>query len=444
MVNDDLGLLGGDPEGPDRHARSGDNQGWRDQHRALPQRHDVVGEVPRRGRSRTESRKATERRTAARRRRRTGSVVAVVLVLVLAGGVYFGGRSLLGGLGFGDSGPSDFTGSGVSDVVVQVKDGDSTREIGATLVADGVVASASLFTSAAASNPAIATIQPGYYQLRTRLPAGDAVTRLVSKQARVGDLVLPEGLQLADVKGKTGKVTDGILTRIQKASCVELNGKQRCTSRKDLQTAAATADLASLGVPSWALKSVSAVKEKDRRLEGLIRPGSYDLKPGAPATVQLTQLLTSSAGGFAKLGLPDLTVAGLNPYQVLVVASLVQREALPADFSKVARVVYNRLAVKQKLEFDSTVNYPLDVQAVATTPGDRADVTPWNTYATAGLPQTPIASPSDGALTAAEKPAAGRWLYFVTVDTKGTTVFSDTFPEHEKAIQRAQANGVFG
>lgn len=443
-MNDDLGLLGGDPERPHRHQRSGDRQGWRDEHRALPQRHDVASEVPRRGRSRAEAHKATERRTAARRRRRSGSVLAVVLVLVLAGGVYFGGRALLGGLGFGDSGPSDFTGLGESDVVVQVADGDSTREIGATLVAEGVVASASLFTSAAASNPAIATIQPGYYQLRTRLPAADAVTRLVSKQARVGALVLPEGLQLADVKGKSGTVTDGILTRIHKASCVQLNGTQRCTSAKDLQAVAAKGNLTALGVPSWATKSVAAVKEKDRRLEGLIRPGSYDVKPGAPATAQLTQLLTASATQFAKLGLPDLSVAGLNPYQILVTASLVQREALPDDFSKVARVVYNRLAVKQKLEFDSTVNYPLDVQAVATTPGDRAKVTPWNTYASAGLPETPVASPSDGALTAAEKPAAGTWLYFVTVDTKGTTVFSNTFGEHEKAIKRAQANGVFG
>lgn len=443
-MNDDLGLLGGDPDRPQRHHHSGDSQGWRDEHRALPQRHDVVSEVPGRGRSRAEARKATERRVAARRRRRTGSILAVVLVLVLAGGVYFGGRSLLGGLGFGDSGPADFTGSGASDVVVQVNDGDSTREIGATLVADGVVASAALFTSAAASNVAIATIQPGYYELRTRLPAADAVTRLVSKAARVGDLVLPEGLQLADVKGKSGTVTDGILTRIQKASCVELNGTKQCTSRKDLQAVAAKGNLTALGVPGWAMKSVAAVKEQGRRLEGLIRPGSYDIKPAAPAAAQLTQLLSASATQFAKLGLPNLSVAGLDPYQILVTASLVQREALPGDFSKVARVVYNRLAVKQKLEFDSTVNYPLDVQAVATTPGDRATVTPWNTYASAGLPETPIASPSDGALTAAEKPATGKWLYFVTIDKKGTTVFSNTFGEHEKAIKQAQANGVFG
>lgn len=443
-MNDDLGLLGDDPEQPHRHEPSGDNQGWRDEHRAVPQRHGVLSEVPRRGRYRAESPRATERRSSARRRRRTGSVLVLVLVLVLAGGVYFGGRSLLGGLGFGDSGPSDFTGSGASDVVVRVEDGDSTREIGATLVAQGVVASASLFTSAAASNPAIATIQPGYYRLRTRLPAADAVTRLVSKQARVGALVLPEGLQLDDVTGKSGTVTDGILTRIHQASCVKLNGAQQCTSLRELQAVAAKGNLTALGVPGWARKSVAAVKDRSRRLEGLIRPGSYDIKPGAPAADQLTQLLTSSAAEFARLGLPEKSVSGLDPYQILVTASLVQREALPNDFSKVARVVYNRLAVKQKLEFDSTVNYPLDVQAVATTPEDRAKVTPWNTYASAGLPETPIASPSDAALTAAEKPATGKWLYFVTVDKKGTTVFSTTFAEHQQAIKRAQANGVFG
>jgi UPF0755 protein len=132
----------------------------------------------------------------------------------------------------------------------------------------------------------------------------------------------------------------------------------------------------------------------------------------------------------------------MSPYNILVVASLVQREAKPDDFAKVARVIYNRLGERRKLEFDSTVNYPLDRQEVATTDGDRAQVTPWNTYASEGLPVTPICSPGDQALAAAERPEAGDWLYFVTIDLQGTTLFTRDYPQHLANIELARRNGV--
>ena len=71
---------------------------------------------------------------------------------------------------------------------------------------------------------------------------------------------------------------------------------------------------------------------------------------------------------------------GLSPYDILVVASLVQQEANSQDFAKVAQVIYNRLHEHRTLEFDSTVNYPLDRREVATSDADRAQRTPWNTY----------------------------------------------------------------
>ena len=104
-------------------------------------------------------------------------------------------------------------------------------------------------------------------------------------------------------------------------------------------------------------------------------------------------------------------------------ASLVEREAPAGEFDKVARVILNRLKAPMKLEFDSTVNYGLTSQEVATTDEDRKRVTPWNTYAKEGLPDTPIASPSIQAIEAVENPAQGNWLFFVTIDKKGTTVF---------------------
>src|SRR6185312_3890360 len=126
------------------------------------------------------------------------------------------------------------------------------------------------------------------------------------------------------------------------------------------------------------------------------------------------------------------------------VASLVQKESLPADFAKVARVIYNRLndPVYRRLEFDSTVNYALDRQEIATTDVDRGRVTPWNTYASEGLPATPICSPGQPALAAAENPEPGDWLYFVTVDMTGTTLFTRDYQQHLANIELAKRNGV--
>ena len=146
-----------------------------------------------------------------------------------------------------------------------------------------------------------------------------------------------------------------------------------------------------------------------RRLEGLIAPGTFNVNPSASPQTILETLISTSAVQYVKSGLLDTATAmNISPYDVLVVASLVQREAKPQDFPKVARVIYNRLAEHRTLEFDSTVNYPLDRREVATTDADRAQATPWNTYVAQGLPATPICSPGTDALTAAEHPGRRR------------------------------------
>jgi len=384
-------------------------------------------------RSRADSRRASHAHARRIRRRRGGIVLALVLLLAIGGGVYLGGRTLIGQ--FSGSDAKDFTGAGVADVVIQVADGDSAGAIGKTLVDDNVVASVGAFTKAAGKDSRMASVQPSYYRLRTQLPSSDAVARLVDPASRVGKMVIPEGRQLDDVKGATGTITSGILSLAAAASCVELDGRRQCTSVQDLRTVAATAQPQALGVAPWASAGVTAAaKQKERRLEGLIRPGSYDIDPMTSPTDILKRLITRSATSFQLTGLPQASAGGLTPYQLLIVASLNEREVKPGEYAKVARVILNRLAIKQKLEFDSTVNYPLDVQAMATTPKDRATVTPWNTYASEGLPLTPIASPSEEAIEGALKPATGNWHYFVTCGNQGATCFSDTYEQHLAVI----------
>ena len=79
---------------------------------------------------------------------------------------------------------------------------------------------------------------------------------------------------------------------------------------------------------------------------------------------------------------------------------------------------------------------------MATTDADRAQRTPWNTYVLYGLPATPICSPGEEALVAAERPELGDWLYFVTIDRDGTTLFTRDYQQHLANTELAKHNGV--
>jgi UPF0755 protein len=401
-----------------------------------PRAQPVAVGPPRRVRSRAERIRAER----GRRRRRIALGFAIGLLIVVVVAAVFVGSKLWHSLGP----QNDYAGSGKQDLVIQVHAGDSTTAIGETLHNHDVVRTVKAFVEAAEGNEAISSIQPGYYRLRTEIPASSAVKRLADPETRVGKLVIPEGQQLDDTTDvKTNHVTPGIFTMIAKATCVELDGDKRCVSAADLRTAAEKTPLASLSVPAWAIEPVTRMGADHRRLEGLIAPGTFNVNPsGSPQTI-LETLISASAVQYVKSGLLDTATAmNMSPYDVLVVASLVQREAKPPDFPKVARVIYNRLAGHRMLEFDSTVNYPLDRREVATTDADRAQQTPWNTYVSEGLPATPIGSPGTDGLTAAEHPEPGDWLYFVTIDAQGTTLFTSDYQQHLANIELAKRNGV--
>jgi UPF0755 protein len=370
----------------------------------------------------------------------TTGFALTLLVVVVVGAVFLGSR-LWHGM-FGSS--NDYSGDGTNDLVIQIHDGDSTTAIGQTLEDHRVVATVKAFVEAAHGNSAISAIQPGFYKLRTQIPASNAVARLADPQNRVGKLVIPEGRQLDDVQDvKSNAVTQGIFALISQATCVNLDGERHCVSVDDLKNAAGTAAPSALSVPDWAINPVTAFGNDHRRLEGLIAPGTWNIDPSASAQDILSTLIGTSAAQYAQGGLIDTAKSlDMSPYQILTVGSLVQRESKPDDFAKVARVIYNRLHENRTLEFDSTVNYPLDRIEVATTDADRAQGTQWNTYVRPGLPATPICSPGQPALAAAEQPAPGDWLYFVTIDMQGTTLFTRDYQQHLANIELAKRNGV--
>lgn len=375
-----------------------------------------------------------------RKRRIVGGLALGLLIAVVLAVVFLGSKVWQGVFGS----ENDYAGGGKRDVLIEVHDGDSTTAIGQTLKDRQVVATVKAFVDAAQGNAAIASIQPGFYKVRTEIPASDAVNRLADPQNRVGRLVIPEGRQLDDIADvKTDAVTDGIFALISQATCVNLEGEQKCVPVADLRQAAGAGAPSALSVPDWADKPVAAMGDDHRRIEGLIAPGTWNVDPSASAQQILATLISASATQYEAGGLLDTAKSmKMSPYDILIVASLVQREAKPQDFPKVARVIYNRLKAQTRLEFDSTVNYPLDRQEVATGDADRAKDTPWNTYVSEGLPATPICSPGEEALAAAERPEPGDWLYFVTIDMQGTTLFTTDYNQHLANIELAKRNGV--
>ncbi|MBW0015585.1 MAG: endolytic transglycosylase MltG [Mycobacterium sp.] len=397
---------------------------------------EAVG-PPRRGMSRLARNRAERDR---RRRRFAGRLALALLIVIMVGVVFVGTRLWNTVFGAGD----DYTGSGKSDIVIHVQAGDSTTMVGQTLQNQRVVKTVRAFVNAAHGNSSINAIQPGFYRMRTEIPAANAVARLADPNSRVGRLVIPEGRQLDDTTDmKTNKTNPGILSLISRATCVDLDGQRRCVSVDDLRAAATDSSPVTLAVPPWAIEPVNELGKDHRRIEGLIAPGTFNIDPSASAESILTTLISAGAVEYMKSGLLDSAqVMGLSPYDILVVASLVQQESNSQDFAKVARVIYNRLQNRHTLEFDSTVNYPLDRREVATTDADRAQKTPWNTYVSQGLPATAIDSPGIEALNAAEHPEPGDWLYFVTIDAQGTTLFTKDYQQHLANIELAKRNGV--
>lgn len=367
-----------------------------------------------------------------KRRQRGIAVVIASIIVILGALIYIGFR--LGST----SADYEGTGNGTTQLV-EVPEGSSMSELGPALVEKNIVKTQDAFDSAASMNHSASQIQPGFYRLQEEMSADAAVEALLDENNRVDMLEVQGGATLEDVKVVGGDVRYGIYSLISEVSCNDGS----CLKKEDLEKVAAETDPAELGAPEWALDAINKRGNDPKRIEGLIAPGQYVLDPNMEAKDILKDLITRSTKRYNETNIEARAQAiGLSPYELLTSASLVEREAPAGEFDKVARVILNRLDEPMRLEFDSTVNYGLEDVELATTDEARGEKTPWNTYAKEGLPDTPIASPSDDAIKAMEEPAEGNWKFFVTVDQEGTTVFSDTYDEHLGRVDDAIRSGV--
>ena len=166
--------------------------------------------------------------------------------------------------------------------------------------------------------------------------------------------------------------------------------------------------------------------------EGQLFADTYFYDSQTTAEQLVAQMAERLDAVLTELGYEDApSRVGLTPYEALIVASLVEREAqTPEDRAKVARVVYNRLARGWSLGLDVTVLYAVGGQEL--TAELLAVNSPYNTRVLVGLPPTPIAAPGRTALEAALNPADGPWMFFVVTSLDGELSFSETDEQFQR------------
>ena len=179
--------------------------------------------------------------------------------------------------------------------------------------------------------------------------------------------------------------------------------------------------------------------EQVNSLEGLLFPGTYTLLREASLDDLIPMILTEFSQNIDTSLLEGFTRQGLNLYDAVTLASIVEKEAVVDDEKPlIASVFFNRLAAGMRLETDPTVQYALgyqdDVQTWWKSPlslADLAVVSPYNTYTVIGLPPTPICNPDLGSLSAVAFPAETPYFYFrAACDESGRHNFAITYEEH--------------
>ncbi|MGH8255767.1 MAG: endolytic transglycosylase MltG [Steroidobacteraceae bacterium] len=184
---------------------------------------------------------------------------------------------------------------------------------------------------------------------------------------------------------------------------------------------------------------MSALGHPGQAPEGRFFPDTYRFAAGTPdrkiLQMAYQRMQSTLADDWAQRA-ADLPVT--NPYQALILASIVEKETgRPDERPKIAAVFCNRLRLGMRLQSDPTVIYGLGERYDGTIHTvDLTTDTPYNTYTRAGLPPTPIALPGAASLRATLHPADIDALYFVaTGDGDGSHHFSATLAEHDRAVR---------
>ncbi|HSJ16467.1 MAG TPA: endolytic transglycosylase MltG, partial [Solirubrobacterales bacterium] len=310
-----------------------------------------------------------------------------------------------------------FGGGGEGKVVVTIPNGASASEVGEILEEKGVISGGPPFVSGSTLFRWRLTmagkqddIPSGSYTLASGMSYGAAIDELTASPAERGiTVVIPEGYTREQIAGVADDV--GLKGDYMRAS--------KSSNAVDLKRYGAK------GAPS---------------LEGFLYPATYELKPGASADDLVAQQLAAFEQNFRKVDLKYAESKNLTPYDVLTIASMIDREVqIPRERPLVGEVIYNRLEIGEPLSIDATIRYATGNFDRPLKESELAIDSPYNTRLVAGLPPSPIGNPGLDAIEAAADPGRGdNRFYVVKPGTCGEHVFTDSEREFNEAADRYQ------
>ena len=277
---------------------------------------------------------------------------------------------------------------------IDVASGETGLEIARELFEKDVIASSEAFFRLAVADPKAALIAPGVHIIDTQICAQSALDQLLDSKRIAGLIAVSEGAWVSEIKklfSKAGYPQD------------------------EVKAAFANADL----------------PKPFTQLEGLLFPAQYSFAQGTKADVALKEMIARGLTEVVKAGFLS-KASKYSPQQLLTIASIIQAEGGDGDFTKVSRVIYNRLRIGMPLQMDSTVHFIMESRGnIFLSTKSTMSKSPYNTYRKYGLPPGPIGNPGSESMKGSLSPAAGDWLYFITVAPQDTR-FTNSLEEFNR------------
>jgi len=305
-----------------------------------------------------------------------------------------------------------FHGAGEGRVSVSIPRGATVADAGRRLASLDIVASDFLFRVRSRLRGG-GDVKPGTYRLPRDMSYGAALDVLAAgpPKARTTSITISEG--------RTRREASALLAR------TSLRGSYARATMRSPQL-----DPVEYGAP-----------RSTPSLEGFLFPATYEVRVGAPVGDLVDRQLQAFRQRFARVDMRRARQANLTPYEVLIIASMIEREAQVArDRRLVSAVIYNRLRIGYPLGIDATLRYALSNQTRALRQSELDMDTPYNTRLTQGLPPTPIGNPGLAAIQAAANPARSDFLYFVVKPgTCGEHAFSEDYAQFQRDAERYSA-----
>ena len=296
------------------------------------------------------------------------------------------------------------------EVTVVIEEGSSANSIAELLEENGLVARSSEFTTEVRLEGAAENLKPGTYTFTGGMTTAELVA-LISEGPQTESVTIPEGKTCSASAELVAAATDGRITAEDFMKCAN--------NAADYQ-----ADYAFLA------------DAYDNSLEGFLFPKTYEIARDDTADTLIRKMLDQYKAEVADIDYSYAESKNLTPYDVLILASIVERESASDVRAEVSSVFYNRLSGGMQLQSDATTAYLVNGDP---TPEDLENTAenPYNTQYNYGLPPGPICSPSLASIEAAAHPANTDFLYFFfEEDDKGEMqyYFSTDYDQHQAAI----------